>query len=366
MVLWGGASFAQDAAPAPAPAAAPAATPAPATPAAPAVDAHPIFIHVCTDAGAGGYEAFPDVCRLKDGRLMCVFYAGYGHVALPNDKLPNGGRVSYCTSSDEGKTWTPAQTLYDGPNDDRDPSIAQLKDGRLVCNFFSLAKATDGKPYTGLGSWAVWSDDLGKTWSTPQPISTDYYCSSPVRELSDGRLILGLYQEKDGKGWGAVTVSDDHGKTWSPVIDIDNGGMPLDAETDVIELKDGSIFAAERGRGETMAWSVSKDRGTTWSVSKPFGFKGHCPYLLRTPDNIIVMAHRLPNTSLHYSTDECQTWSANVPVDDVIGAYPSMVTLKDGSILIVYYEEGEGSSIRARRFRVNAEGVQWLSPMDIQ
>jgi len=29
------------------------------------------------DAGAGGYEAFPDVCRLSDGRLMAVFYAGY-------------------------------------------------------------------------------------------------------------------------------------------------------------------------------------------------------------------------------------------------------------------------------------------------
>ncbi|MBN2308512.1 MAG: DUF1080 domain-containing protein, partial [Candidatus Hydrogenedentes bacterium] len=26
------------------------------------------FVHVCTDAGAGGYEAFPDVCRLSDGR----------------------------------------------------------------------------------------------------------------------------------------------------------------------------------------------------------------------------------------------------------------------------------------------------------
>jgi len=25
---------------------------------------------------AGGYEAFPDVCRLSDGRLMAVFYAG--------------------------------------------------------------------------------------------------------------------------------------------------------------------------------------------------------------------------------------------------------------------------------------------------
>lgn len=111
------------------------------------------FVHVCTDAGAGGYEAFPDVCRLKDGRLMCVFYAGYGHVALPNESLPSGGRISYCISSDEGKTWGAAETLYDGPDDDRDPSIAQLQNGKLVCNFFSLKKSADEKkPYEGTGS----------------------------------------------------------------------------------------------------------------------------------------------------------------------------------------------------------------------
>ena len=66
----------------------------------------PAFVYVCEDAGAGGYEAFPDVCRLNDGRLMCVFYAGYGHVALPNEQLPRGGRISYCLSSDEGRTWS--------------------------------------------------------------------------------------------------------------------------------------------------------------------------------------------------------------------------------------------------------------------
>ncbi len=48
------------------------------------------YVYVCTDAGAGGYEAFPDVCRLSDGRLMSVFYAGYGHVSLPNEQLPKG------------------------------------------------------------------------------------------------------------------------------------------------------------------------------------------------------------------------------------------------------------------------------------
>ena len=318
----------------------------------------PQFVTVCKDAGAGAYEAFPDVCRLGKDKLMAVFYAGNSHVSLPSQKLPKGGRISYCISNDEGRTWGPAQVLYDGPDDDRDPSIVQLKNGRLICNFFSLRKSTEpGKRWIGLGSSMVTSDDEGKTWSSPQQISSDNYCSSPIRELSDGRLILGLYRASKQSANGTVVTSDDGGKSWSEVTTIDNGGIRLDAETDIIELKDHSLYAAQRPK---MSFSISKDRGKNWSVSKPMGFAGHCPYFLRTKDNIILLAHRIPSTSLHYSLDECKTWSKNVLVDSVGGAYPSMVNLKDGTVLIVYYEEGGGSSIRAKRFKATRSGIEWL------
>ena len=52
------------------------------------------------------YQAFPDVCRLKNGDLLCVFYAGYNHISLPTDSLPNGGRICMVRSSDEGRTWS--------------------------------------------------------------------------------------------------------------------------------------------------------------------------------------------------------------------------------------------------------------------
>ncbi|MBX3178301.1 MAG: exo-alpha-sialidase [Candidatus Hydrogenedentes bacterium] len=324
----------------------------------------PDFTYVCTDAGAGGYEAFPDVCRLSDGRLMCVFYAGYDHVALPNEQLPKGGRISYCLSSDEGRTWTEARTLFDGPDDDRDPSIVQLASGRLICNFFSLRRADGASPpWTGLGTWMVYSDDLGATWSESRQITAGYYCSSPIRELSDGRLALGLYKETDSLSHGAVVFSEDGGMTWGAPADIDNNGMPLDAETDLIELKDGTLHAAQRSAGDTMAWSESRDGGKTWSVSAPYGFPGHAPYLHRTLNDVILLAHRLPQTSLHYSLDEADTWSENVFVDDFIGAYPSMVNLKDGTVLIVYYEEGAGSNIRAKRFLANSKGIHFM-PVD--
>jgi sialidase-1 len=121
-----------------------------------------------------------------------------------------------------------------------------------------------------------------------------------------------------------------------------------------------------------MCYAVSTDRGETWSKSQPVDFIGHCPYLLRVANrNIILLAYRGYHTlnvssgsltALRYSLDECKTWSKPVQVDTFGGAYPSMVNLKDGSVLIVYYEEGPHSSIRAKRFRATPQGIEWLVP----
>ena len=70
-------------------------------------------------------------------------------------------------------------------------------------------------------------------------------------------------------------------------------------------------------------------------------------------------APRLDGTALRVSRDEAKTWSDALAVDSIIGAYPSMVNLKAGSVLIVYYEEGRGSNIHARRFRVQGRDVTW-------
>ena len=143
-------------------------------------------------------------------------------------------------------------------------------------------------------------------------------------------------------------------------MDIDPGDCRNPSETDVIELQDGSLYAVMRPDG---CYSVSNDRGNSWTVAKPIGFTMHCPYLHRVGD-IILLSYRLTpetyTTGLRYSLDECKTWSENVLIDSVRGAYPSMVTLKDGSVLVVYYEEGPSSNIRAKKFRPTKSGIEWL------
>lgn len=61
-----------------------------------------------------------------------------------------------------------------------------------------------------------------------------------------------------------------------------------------------------------------------------------------------------------YSHDLGRTWKGPVAIDKVLGAYPSLVELPDGRILVVYYTEGKGSDIRCLYLRADADGVTVL------
>jgi hypothetical protein len=305
---------------------------------------------------------------------VCLFYNGYAHGSPPNAQMPNSGRIDYSISTDEGYTWSTPQVLYDSPADDHDASITRLKNGELAVTFFK--DYYSGGVYTGsAGVMFMTSNNVASGWSTPRRISPDtYFASSPIRELSNGDYIGGIYRQSSTAANGAVLLSSNQGATWSaPPIDIPlpppDQQQFLCAETDVIQLKDSNgnltphLYAVQRTNFDSAFFSTSADFGKSWSQSQAMGFNAHAPYLHRAPDDTILLAYRnyyAGTTSLRYSLDECQTWSNEVVVDTVGGAYPSIVDLKDGSQLIAYYEEGTGSDIRLRRFLATPGGIEWL------
>lgn len=309
---------------------------------------------------AGSYQAFPDVCRLLNGDLLCVFYAGYDHVSFPREGWERGGRICLIRSDDEGRTWSDPRVLFDGPDDDRDPHIAQMKDGTLICSFFPYRKNSAGKVEHEVA--IVESTDGGGTWSErPRILAPNWAVSAPVRELTNGTRLLGIYQESGNTAYGGILRSLDKGKTWSNPIAIQpDSGVRLDAETDVIQRTTGELLAALRGDRTNLHFSTSSDDGLTWSPVRDSGFPGHCPHFQRLNSGEILLTHRLPNTSLHVSRDDGRSWLGPWLIDSKIGAYPSSLELSDGSVLVIYYEEGELSGIRQRRFRLKEDGLEFL------
>ena len=331
----------------------------------------PKYQIVCEHADAGGtYEAFPDVVKLQNGDMLCVFYAGYSHVALPCERLPKGGRIVGCRSTDAGRTWGPPQVVADTELDDRDPSICQLRNGTLICNFFRSQYTIEGRKRIKLpgfertcDTFIVRSLDGGHTWEKdaqliPSPFDDYHACSEPIRELADGTLILPTYGRNKGKPSVAALVrSKDGGKTWGDATIIQDDHSHY--EPSVIQLPDRSLLCTLR---PCMCIARSTDLGRTWTPRKRMGWSGDASYLLRTSKGIILNAHRRPGTSVEYSTDNGATWSKPVQIDTCSGAYPSMAELDDGTILCVYYNDRsrKGHGIRARKFRVDSKGIQFV------
>ncbi len=309
------------------------------------------------------YQAFPDACRLANGDILAVFYAGYTHVSVPTNDIPLGGRLCMVRSSDEGRTWTEPAVLYDDKDDNRDPHISQLDDGTLICTFFSVADQSAKGASKGVGTQVVTSHDNGKTWDTKaRTLFPEWFCSAPVRQLPNGTCLLGLYREdpETHLNVGGTARSTDRGLTWETPVAIKAPGVSLNAETDVIRLTDGRLYAALRSTKNDMYEAISSDEAKSWSEAKKAGFPAHCPHLNRLSTGEILLGHRLPHTSIHVSRDDTKSWQGPYEIDSCIGAYPATIELKDHSILIIYYTEGNGSVIRARRFHLKADGIEFL------
>ncbi len=188
------------------------------------------------------------------------------------------------------------------------------------------------------------SDDSGLTWTKDRPFYHDTLGWLPRNltiTLSDGRLLLPLSDERNGRGidWSFFLATSDNGKTWTQSGIMKGGEQPT-----FIQRSDGTLLCYLRSRPNIKA-SESRDGGKTWSEPAPTQWKnpdagismrrlanGHVILVFNNQDNARTPLH------IALSTDEARTWRDPLILESNPGeySYPSVLQTSDGKIHIIY------------------------------
>jgi predicted neuraminidase len=259
---------------------------------------------------AGTYEGHPDVAiwlaRSEGGAWAApVKVADEPNVSHYNPLLFRHGAATlwlfykigvsvptwtgmYRQSSDGGRAWSPPVMLPAGLIGPAKNKPITLSNGDILC----------GTSHETWGSWACWveaSADGGRAWTKHGPIVApgagkfeggQETVVSAVWDEASGQLVLPkhfsgviqptLWEFAPGRvkmlmrstqrvGCVCASMSDDYGRTWSPVerTSIPNPNSGLDA----VRLRDGRIVLVcnpvREGR-TPLAVLVSDDNGATW------------------------------------------------------------------------------------------------------
>ncbi len=320
----------------------------------------------CVAVRGGGY--FPVLVQLKDGRLAAVVRGGAPH-------LGKAGRLDWIESKDGGKTWSDPRVVVDGPWDDRNPAVGQMRNGTIVVAYAECSSYdADGKWTPDAGKFALYyilSKDGGKTWSERRPLTAGPIgrIGSPygrIVTLKDGTALMSVYGQADPAHDGpgkppvgsrgdivGVLRSTDNGETWGDFSLISAADHN---ETALLPMRDGRVLAAMRtGKGQVDI-SESADGGRTWS--KPVAVTGgpdrkwaeHPADLVALRGDRVLMVlgrrHAPLGAMAIVSNDGGRTWDyANRRLlawtsQSTDCGYPSAVRLRDGTIVCLYYSVG--------------------------
>ena len=237
------------------------------------------------------YQAWPDVALTKSGKLVCVFSECKHH----GDRSYT--RVMLTDSSDRGRTWTAKRPLTEATNGSDVPywncaRITQLRDGRLAV----VVDKIHGKGESRGKNHLFFSSDEGATWTGAE---TPVLGIVPDRllELESGRWIIGAHINDDKFGFlhQRLYYSDDKGKTWSAPVTVGRQeGLNL-CEVSILPVKDKLVaFMRENSfDGKDCYKAISSDNGEHWSELIRFPLPGcHRPVAGLLQNGQILITHR--------------------------------------------------------------------------
>ena len=253
-----------------------------------------------------------DAAVLPDGDLLgvCQFWCREHYSA----QLGTG--IVTVRSSDNGKTWTSPQVIYEGSN--WEPYLLVLPDGKIHCYF------TDSTPETwNSGVSLMVSEDNGRSWSPKMRVCRSYkyeydkettldksiYTDQmpSFRVLNDGKTLIGFLEARlanppsnSGKTYHRMSVVYNDGFEWKDLGEDSEG--PADRHTWImggaagyVETFPSGEVAISCGRGK--GWSIKlldhtggRDGKVDWEEGwfVPFNKRGGWGAIERINDNMLV------------------------------------------------------------------------------
>ena len=287
----------------------------------------------------------------------------------------NGERNYLDATTDGGLTWQEQpfpRPVPDLPTD-TDPTVFFRRDGRAYLVW------TSSRDFTTGGLFCAWSDDGGRTWTTPVIIT-------PPQAHFDDKAWLAFDATggpRDGTIYAAWTRfgnaeivaarSTDGGVTWGQTQTISNGASLLNNDgAQPLVLPDGSVIVvflhdASPGQQGSLVLARSTDGGASWLPNVPLFPIAQPPFTLPGENWRIFTYHSLAydpvrgwltviwpdyrdaategiNILLSRSTDRGATWSAPTRLnDDPPGLvrdqwFPALVAAPDGRLTALWLD----------------------------
>ena len=369
-----------------------------------------------------------DLVRLKNGDLLFSHSAGYWHVSFAtpvvlnanlvesykkagldlNFPAPTGGRIMACRSSDQGKTWSKPELVYDGKLDAGPSATCVTSKGTVIqiinvqASWYGFPKAPTGHQKLNTQQLYIRSTDHGRTWSKPRQLKSSgtYYTRgrSRILQLPDGGLLWMCYDMNEGGSLldGTIHRSDDDGKTWRIVSiirrrkptgdrfnaknlvvsgDVDRFlqlGSPRDDqwintdEGDLGRLSSGRLVLIVRPDGGTL---VSDDQASTWKqIGRVGPTRVFAPHMVVLRDDTLVLtAGGSGGQCVFLSTDGGRSWSNPIRIAPSCYGYGKLTLLEDQTVFLSYVQKHAAPQrCMLVRFRVNKSrnGVELLSVGD--
>ncbi|HEY0022941.1 MAG TPA: sialidase family protein [Longimicrobium sp.] len=307
--------------------------------------------------------------RIARSGLVLAACALSGCAQDPTQAQPAGPDAALAATTAVGAS------LHSGPENDYQPSLFRLNDGRLMTVFERLAPRTNsGDLYVSTSS------DNGVSWSAPALIvgtrSSERHPS--VVQLPSGAFAL-FYLVVDSKG--AYTIqraTSADGRTWTARGAVSLGwGTAGDMNPSVIVEADGSLtMTYQRHNGTTYVGYLARslDGGATWDGRRTTvtgGGQGMLPRIARrAADGLYMATYQAAGADgklaiFAKTSADPYAWPAQAAViSTVTDSHDSQpIVLEDGRFLLMYI--GLGSDAGYNLYYRTTDGAVWTAPVKV-